>query len=275
MKRNLLLAQSNVLNLFQLKSLQLLIVVFLVLGSVGKTQAQTCIGPYQGFESCRTKGATGTPNTMANDGWVFSASASAGFGATNARNGSYFISLPNPVQSIVSPLLTNPDKFQFYYRSSNATNNVTFRVEYSTDSTFPDTAGAPTIVGPVFTTSGTSYSSTGQIDLSAYSSIYVRIRSLATSPMINTSLVTNAASAAGTFPALSGGTTVAINSDDAISGAIPIGFNFAYNGSIYSNVYASSNGFLSFNNKFKEEDSFPVTVLINGKAFMEYMVEVE
>ena len=39
--------------------------------------------------------------------------------------------------------------------------------------------------------------------------------------------------------------------------------------------FTFKNGFLSFNNKFKEEDSFPVTVLINGKGFMEYMVEVE
>ena len=32
---------------------------------------------------------------------------------------------------------------------------------------------------------------------------------------------------------------------------------------------------LSFSYKFDEEDNFPVTVLVNGKVFMEYAVEVE
>ena len=54
--------------------------------------------------------------------------------------------------------------------------------------------------------------------------------------------------AAGGFVALTGSTAVAsIKTDDAISGAIPIGFTFTYNGNNYTNVYASSNGFLSFN----------------------------
>ncbi|SHM18281.1 T9SS type A sorting domain-containing protein [Hymenobacter psychrotolerans] len=39
----------------------------------------------------------------------------------------------------------------------------------------------------------------------------------------------------------------AVEDDDAISGAIPIGFSFAFDGVPYTNVYASSNGFLSFN----------------------------
>ncbi|MBL8000498.1 MAG: T9SS type A sorting domain-containing protein [Flavobacteriales bacterium] len=52
----------------------------------------------------------------------------------------------------------------------------------------------------------------------------------------------------GTFTPLSGGTTVGtIKADDAVSGAIPIGFSFNYAGGSYTNAYASSNGFLSFN----------------------------
>lgn len=52
----------------------------------------------------------------------------------------------------------------------------------------------------------------------------------------------------GLFTALSGGTPVAaIQADDIISGALPIGFTFKYCGTDYTNVYASSNGFLSFN----------------------------
>jgi hypothetical protein len=54
-------------------------------------------------------------------------------------------------------------------------------------------------------------------------------------------------SSIGTFTPLTGGTVSAINFDDTISGAVPIGFNFTYAGNTYTNVYASSNGFLSFN----------------------------
>ncbi|QNH61381.1 T9SS type A sorting domain-containing protein [Hymenobacter sediminicola] len=53
----------------------------------------------------------------------------------------------------------------------------------------------------------------------------------------------------GTFTPLPATATVAtaVQDDDAISGAIPIGFSFAFDGVPYTNVYASSNGFLSFN----------------------------
>jgi hypothetical protein len=40
-------------------------------------------------------------------------------------------------------------------------------------------------------------------------------------------------------------TTISV--DDAISGAIPIGFSFTFDGTAYTQVYANSNGFLSFN----------------------------
>jgi hypothetical protein len=51
-----------------------------------------------------------------------------------------------------------------------------------------------------------------------------------------------------TFTAISGGTDVnSIEDDDVISGALPIGFSFNYLGTDYTNIYASSNGFISFN----------------------------
>ncbi|UOG75885.1 T9SS type A sorting domain-containing protein [Hymenobacter tibetensis] len=54
--------------------------------------------------------------------------------------------------------------------------------------------------------------------------------------------------ASGTYTQLTGGTAVpALLTDDALSPAIQIGFPFAYDGTIYSQLQASSNGFLTFN----------------------------
>ena len=56
------------------------------------------------------------------------------------------------------------------------------------------------------------------------------------------------AASSGAFTPLTGATSVpAVADDDVISGAIPLGFSFTYAGNTYTNVYASSNGFLSFN----------------------------
>jgi hypothetical protein len=38
-----------------------------------------------------------------------------------------------------------------------------------------------------------------------------------------------------------------INSDDDVTSALPIGFNFTFDGTVYTQVYANSNGFISFN----------------------------
>ncbi|OQY29370.1 MAG: hypothetical protein B6244_03930 [Candidatus Cloacimonetes bacterium 4572_55] len=52
----------------------------------------------------------------------------------------------------------------------------------------------------------------------------------------------------GTFTPLSGATALdAIEDDDELSAAIPIGFTFVYDRSSYSNVKVSSNGWLTFN----------------------------
>src|SRR5687768_3101159 len=51
-----------------------------------------------------------------------------------------------------------------------------------------------------------------------------------------------------TYVPVSGGTAVAaVQTNDGVSGAIPLGFDFKFDGSSYNTVYASSNGFLSFN----------------------------
>ena len=55
------------------------------------------------------------------------------------------------------------------------------------------------------------------------------------------------AASSGTFSYLSSGTSVSsLVGDDVFSSAIPIGFNFVYCGSTYTNVVAGSNGWLSF-----------------------------
>jgi hypothetical protein len=52
---------------------------------------------------------------------------------------------------------------------------------------------------------------------------------------------------AGTYTDVTGGTPVtAIHADDAISGSLPINFNFVFCGTTYTNVIVSSNGWLSF-----------------------------
>ncbi len=65
----------------------------------------------------------------------------------------------------------------------------------------------------------------------------------------NVSTVANAyqfTSGTSTFTPITGGTTiVGGNADSYFSGTLPIGFNFNYNGSSYSNFYFSSNGFIS------------------------------
>lgn len=55
------------------------------------------------------------------------------------------------------------------------------------------------------------------------------------------------AATAGTFQPISGTALDAIETDDALSGVIPIGFPFMLGGISYHNLIVSSNGFISFN----------------------------
>ncbi len=64
----------------------------------------------------------------------------------------------------------------------------------------------------------------------------------------------NVTPSSGTYTALTAGTTIpSILTDDAISGGISLGFNYVFNGVTYTNVYISSNGFLSFNSSAGSE----------------------
>jgi hypothetical protein len=57
----------------------------------------------------------------------------------------------------------------------------------------------------------------------------------------------NFAASAGTYTPIAGSSPVnEIETDDAISNTIPIGFSFRYFGEVYTNLKASSNGFLTF-----------------------------
>ncbi|MBY0435737.1 MAG: hypothetical protein K2U26_16685, partial [Cyclobacteriaceae bacterium] len=66
---------------------------------------------------------------------------------------------------------------------------------------------------------------------------------------VNVSVPTYTFSAtAGTFTPISGGTDLnVIEEDEAQSGAVPIGFTFRHAGVAFTQLYASSNGFISFN----------------------------
>ena len=168
MKKFLLTSSSN-LSLFR----RTVYAFVVVLGFSASANAQ-CIGPYQVFESCRAKGAIGTAGTMVDDGWVFSASAVVATGATNARTGLSVIQLSNITQYVVTPKLANPDKFQFYYRTSSAGRAVNGLIEWSTDPTF--TVG---VFNSPFTTSTTTlFTPSTVIDLSAFTDVYVRISSV-------------------------------------------------------------------------------------------------
>ena len=66
----------------------------------------------------------------------------------------------------------------------------------------------------------------------------------ALNPFRNTSLVARQEA----YAPLSGGTAVAaVQANEGVSGALPIGFDFKFADRSYATVYASSNGFLSFN----------------------------
>jgi hypothetical protein len=115
--------------------------------------AQTS-GPYSYFESFRPNSSRAT--MIATDGWAFSNSAvTPASSLANARSGNNFLSLGNGVgYNAVTPSLSNPNLFKFYYKSSSAINNVTFRVDWSANN-FVTTKGRVTGI----VTSGTTFQS--------------------------------------------------------------------------------------------------------------------
>lgn len=69
-------------------------------------------------------------------------------------------------------------------------------------------------------------------------------------PSTDFNLYNFTAATTNVFQPLTSGTSVSsVQVDDAISTALPIGFNFNFGGTVYSNFYMSSNGFISFVNR--------------------------
>lgn len=73
----------------------------------------------------------------------------------------------------------------------------------------------------------------------------------------NAQLTYNFVGVAGTYTALSGATSIlGANQDDAISAASPIGFNFTFGGTSYTQFKASTNGWLTFNTAITTSNAF-------------------
>ena len=170
MKKFLLTNRSN-LALFR----RTVCVLVIILGLSGNANAQ-CIGPYQVYESFLRAGSLPLNNTdLLAKGWTTStANITVVNNATNARSGSqYFQFNPTVGGFIQTPLLADPDKLQFYFRSQSATLNTNLVVEWSFNSSF-----SPVISSVSIVTAGAAYISSPIIDLSSLSNIYVRVRSV-------------------------------------------------------------------------------------------------
>ncbi|WP_396141904.1 GEVED domain-containing protein [Flavobacterium sp.] len=172
MNRNLLPKISTLFTSPFSKSFGSLLTLVLVLnfGITSKINAQ-CIGPYQVFESIRTKGAIGTPNTMVNDGWTIPASAVVSTGSpSNSRSGGALLQIPSTSGYFQTPLISNPKDFSFYVRTLNTTFTDVYKVEWSNDVNFA------TIIGTSgnLTISSTTYQNYS-VNLSLLINIYVRV----------------------------------------------------------------------------------------------------
>ena len=172
MNRNLLTPISTLFTSPFSKSFGSLLTLVLVLnfGITSKINAQ-CVGPYQVFESIRTKGAIGTPNTMVNDGWTLPTNAVVGTNSpANSRSGAAFLILNSTAGYFQTPLIANPKDFSFYLRTVNTTFTDVYKVEWSNDISFA------TIIGTSgnLTISSTTYQNYS-VNLNSLTNIYVRV----------------------------------------------------------------------------------------------------
>ena len=149
-------------------------VLILILGFSGNANAQ-CPAPYQVYESFLRSGLGAGNNDLVTKGWTTSATnISVANSAAGARSGTqHFQFNPTVGGFIQTPLLVDPDKLQFFFRSSSTTLNTNLVVEWSFTSNFASTIGSIPIV-----TTGATYISSPIIDLSTLSNIYVRVRSV-------------------------------------------------------------------------------------------------
>ena len=128
----------SIVNKIEYKTISLYVMVlFFYMSFNSAITAQTCIGPYQHFESFYAKGIASSAGTMVYDGWVF-----GGGGAStvtnspgNARSGSSYGVVSNGTYIQTPKILGNPSAFLCYVRGANAT-NTTYRIDWSIDPTF-------------------------------------------------------------------------------------------------------------------------------------------
>jgi hypothetical protein len=173
MKRSLLTPISDVFPIRCLNLMKVVLTLLLLLnfGLVDRATAQ-CIGPYQVFESIKRASSAPFNSLLVADSWSFS-TTSPNISTTvgNARSGANSILMSSNVMFMQTPVLTTPKDFSFYYRNTNNLTNVTFKVEYAseTDPTFLSPIALATLVSNANTY--TNYT----VDLSTLSNVYVRI----------------------------------------------------------------------------------------------------
>ena len=148
----------------------------LIIGMIGLvSNAQTCIGPFQTFESFKAKAS------MQTDNWTFSASATIASTLANSRSGTTY-GVMGPSQYIQTPkIVENPSSFLCYVKAPSIT-SISYKVEWSTDITFAtgvssttglNTGGSIAYI-PVFINTSNNSSSNG-IGFGAATNIYIRI----------------------------------------------------------------------------------------------------
>lgn len=174
----------SIVNKIEYKTISLYVMVlFFYMSFNSAITAQTCIGPYQHFESFYAKGIASSVGTMVYDGWVF-----GGGGAStvtnnpgNARSGSSYGVVSNGTYIQTPKILGNPSAFLCYVRGANAT-NTTYRIDWSTDPTFATvngTTGSLTTGGtityvPISVSATNNTSGNGQ-GLGSLTDLYFRI----------------------------------------------------------------------------------------------------
>jgi hypothetical protein len=144
--------------------------LFFIIGFLPTATAQTCIGPYQYFESVKSRAA------MITDTWALSPAGATTLTTTpsNARSGSSFVVLGTTNHMITTPKIVSPDKFLFYIRGAN-TSVASFKAEWSTDATFATVNGT---TGTLNSGGTTNYQPISFVSFGGATNVYVRVTNL-------------------------------------------------------------------------------------------------
>ncbi len=144
----------------QYTKLQLIVIMVCCLMFAPFAEAQTCIGPYQYFESCKRAAASPFSSLMTADNWVFSSAGTTVVNTiTNARSGTNYVVIPAG-SSLTTPVIASPNAFLFYARGANAT-TANFKVDWSIDNFATSTTLSGLSTGGTTTYSPISLSSFG------------------------------------------------------------------------------------------------------------------